>query len=133
MCRQLLHNCRSSSGEKFLPFRAFAASVNAIVATTTQVQREVEWAAKGGNMWGERPRSPGPGRWSGSHVLPCFPIRILLLLHLLIFRHPYLTHMKFDFRIFLVLWIQHFIFFTYIISISTWRKKILPSNFEKIL
>jgi hypothetical protein len=36
MCRQLLHNCRSSSGEKFLPFRAFAASVNAIVATTTR-------------------------------------------------------------------------------------------------
>jgi hypothetical protein len=27
-------------------------------------------------------------------------------------RHPYLTHRKFDFRFFLVLWIQHFIFFT---------------------
>jgi hypothetical protein len=33
MCRQLLHNCRYS-GENFFPFRAFAASVNAIVATT---------------------------------------------------------------------------------------------------
>jgi hypothetical protein len=36
MCRQLLHNCRSSSGENFFPFRAFAASVNAIVAMTKQ-------------------------------------------------------------------------------------------------
>jgi hypothetical protein len=36
MCRQFLHNCRSSSGENFFSFRAFAASVNAIVATTKQ-------------------------------------------------------------------------------------------------
>jgi hypothetical protein len=34
--RQLLHNCHSSSGQKFFPFRAFATSVNAIVAMTKQ-------------------------------------------------------------------------------------------------
>jgi hypothetical protein len=44
MCRQLLHNCRSSSGEKFFPFRTFAASVYAIVATTKQYNnRFSEW------------------------------------------------------------------------------------------
>jgi hypothetical protein len=29
-----------------------------------------------------------------SHVLPCFPIMMLSSLHLVIFRHPYLTHTK---------------------------------------
>jgi hypothetical protein len=33
-----------------------------------------------------------------SHVLPCFPIKMLSSLHLVIFRHPYLTHTKSDFR-----------------------------------
>jgi hypothetical protein len=36
-----------------------------------------------------------------SHVLPYFPILILSSLHLVIFKHPYLTHTKSDFRIFL--------------------------------
>jgi hypothetical protein len=31
------------------------------------------------------------------HVLPCFSIVKLSLLHLVIFRHPYLTHKKSDF------------------------------------
>jgi hypothetical protein len=31
-----------------------------------------------------------------SHVLPCFPTLKQLSLHLVIFRHPYLTHMKSD-------------------------------------
>jgi hypothetical protein len=29
-----------------------------------------------------------------SHVLPCFPILIQSSLHLVIFKHPYLTHTK---------------------------------------
>jgi hypothetical protein len=29
-----------------------------------------------------------------SHVLPCFPILMQSSPHLVIFRHPYLTHMK---------------------------------------
>jgi hypothetical protein len=29
-----------------------------------------------------------------SHVLPCFPTKKLSLLHLVIFRHPYLTHIS---------------------------------------
>jgi hypothetical protein len=33
-----------------------------------------------------------------SHVLPWFPTLSLSSLHLLIFKHPYLTHMKSDFR-----------------------------------
>jgi hypothetical protein len=33
-----------------------------------------------------------------SHVLPCFPIQMLSSLHPVIFRHPYLTHTKSDFR-----------------------------------
>jgi hypothetical protein len=33
-----------------------------------------------------------------SHVLPCFPTLMLSSLHLVIFRHPYLTHTKSDFR-----------------------------------
>jgi hypothetical protein len=33
-----------------------------------------------------------------SHVLPCFPNLILSSLHLLIFRHPYFTHIKSDCR-----------------------------------
>jgi hypothetical protein len=33
-----------------------------------------------------------------SHVLPCFPILIQSLLHLVIFKHPYLTHTKSDSR-----------------------------------
>jgi hypothetical protein len=33
-----------------------------------------------------------------SHELPCFPILILSSLHLVIFRHPYLTYMKSNFR-----------------------------------
>jgi hypothetical protein len=33
-----------------------------------------------------------------SHVMPCFPILIQSSLHLVIFKHPYLTHTKSDFR-----------------------------------
>jgi hypothetical protein len=33
-----------------------------------------------------------------SHVLPCFPILIQSSLHLVIFKHPYLTHTKSDSR-----------------------------------
>jgi hypothetical protein len=33
-----------------------------------------------------------------SHVLTCFPILILSPLDLVIYRHQYLTHMKFDSR-----------------------------------
>jgi hypothetical protein len=33
-----------------------------------------------------------------SHVLPCFPILIQSSLHLVIFKPPYLTHTKSDFR-----------------------------------
>jgi hypothetical protein len=33
-----------------------------------------------------------------SHVLPCFPILMQSLPHLVIFKHPYLTHTKSDFR-----------------------------------
>jgi hypothetical protein len=40
-----------------------------------------------------------------------------------IFRHPYLIHTKSNFRKKLVLWIQHFIFFTSIFQIFAWRKK----------
>jgi hypothetical protein len=32
-----------------------------------------------------------------SHVLPCFPTKNLSLLHVVIFRYPYLTYAKFDF------------------------------------
>jgi hypothetical protein len=62
-----------------------------------------------------------------SHLLPYFPILMLSLLHLVIFRHPYFTHTKSYFRIFLVLWIQHFIFFTSTIQIFTWRKSCLQT------
>jgi hypothetical protein len=43
---------------------------------------------------------------------PLFPILILSSLHLVIYRHPYLTHTKSNFRNFFVILIQHFIFFT---------------------
>jgi hypothetical protein len=33
-----------------------------------------------------------------SHVLPCFPILMQSSPHLVIFKHPYLTHSKSDFR-----------------------------------
>jgi hypothetical protein len=33
-------------------------------------------------------------------MLPCFPILMQSSLHLLFFKHPYLTHTEFDFKIF---------------------------------
>jgi hypothetical protein len=67
-----------------------------------------------------------------SHVLPCFPILMLSSLHLVIFRHPYLTHTKSDFR--------DFCFYEFSTSYSShllfrfpFEEKILPSIFEKIL
>jgi hypothetical protein len=67
-----------------------------------------------------------------SHVLPCFLILMLSSLYLVIFKHPYSTHMKSDLEIFSamnskfhILYINHLDFY--------WKKKILPSNFEKIL
>jgi hypothetical protein len=67
-----------------------------------------------------------------SHMLPCFPIIILSLLNLMIFRHLYFTHVKSDFRIFKchefnTLFSSHLLFGFHL------KKKILPSNFEKII
>jgi hypothetical protein len=67
-----------------------------------------------------------------SHVLPCFPILMLSSLHLVIFRYPYLIHTKSDFRIFLCYEFNTSFSSHLPISFSL-EKKILSSNFEKIL
>jgi hypothetical protein len=62
-----------------------------------------------------------------SHVLPCFPILILSLLHLMIFRYPYLILEFFGAM-------DSTLHFLHIYRLSFYlKKKILPSNFEKIL
>jgi hypothetical protein len=64
-----------------------------------------------------------------SHVLPCFPILIQSSVHLVIFKHPYLTHMKSDFSA-----MNSILHFLHIYRLDFHLKnKILPSNFEKIL
>jgi hypothetical protein len=67
-----------------------------------------------------------------SHVLPCFPIVMLSSLHLVIFRYPYLSHTKSDFR--------KFCCYEFNTSFSSHlpfrfplKKKFLPSIFKKIL
>jgi hypothetical protein len=70
-----------------------------------------------------------------SHVMPCFPILILSSLHLVIFKHPYLTHMN--------LWSLILEIFSDMNSALQFlhiyhsdfhlKKNPLPSNFEKIL
>ena len=67
-----------------------------------------------------------------SHMLPYFPILIKSLLHLMTFRHLDFTHTKYDFR--------NLKFYGFNTSFSLhppfrfpFEKKILPSNFEKIL
>jgi hypothetical protein len=67
-----------------------------------------------------------------SHVLPYFPILILSSLLLVIFRHPYFTHMKSDLKkISATNLALHFLHF-YLLNFHM-KKNILPSNFEKIL
>jgi hypothetical protein len=66
------------------------------------------------------------------HALPCFPILILSSLHLMIFKYPYFTHMKSNFRIFSAM--DSTLYFLHIYRLdSQLKKNILPSNFEKIL
>jgi hypothetical protein len=67
-----------------------------------------------------------------SHVLPCFPILMHSSLHLVIFKHPYLTHMKSDFRNFSAMNLALHILHIYHLDFHL-KKNILPSNFEKIL
>jgi hypothetical protein len=61
--------------------------------------------------------------------LPYFPILILFSLYLVIFRHPYLTHTKSDFRK-KISAMDLAIHFLHIYSLDFHLKKtILPSNF----
>jgi hypothetical protein len=67
-----------------------------------------------------------------SHVLPYILTLKLSSLHQVIFRHPYLTHMKSDFRNlechgFSMSFPPHLLFEFHL------KKKMLPSNSEKIL
>jgi hypothetical protein len=57
-----------------------------------------------------------------SHVLPCFPTLKLSSLYLVIFRHPYLIHMKSNSRNFLCHEFSTSSSSTFSIWISTWRK-----------
>jgi hypothetical protein len=68
-----------------------------------------------------------------SHVLPSFPMLILSSIHLVIFRHQYLTHTK-------NLILENFsainstLHFLHIYCLDFYlKKKFLPSIFEKIL
>jgi hypothetical protein len=64
-----------------------------------------------------------------SHVLPCFPILILSSLHLVIFRHPYLTRILEIFNTMnSALHLLHIYRFDFHL-----KKKNLHSNCEKIL
>ena len=67
-----------------------------------------------------------------SHVLPCFPTLKLSSLHLVIFRHPYLTHLKYDSKKNYAM--NSTLHFSHIYYLDFYLKKnFLPSNFEKIL
>jgi hypothetical protein len=63
-----------------------------------------------------------------SHVLPCFPTLKLSSLHQVIFRHPYLTHMKFDCGN--LLCYESITILPSTIWISHSKKKFLPLNFK---
>jgi hypothetical protein len=67
-----------------------------------------------------------------SHVLPCFPILILSSLHLVIFKLPYLIHMKSDLDVFSAMNSELHFLHIYHLDFHL-KKKILPSHFEKIL
>ena len=65
-----------------------------------------------------------------SHVLPCFPILIQSSLHLVIFRHPYLTHIRSNLEILSAMdSIPHFLYI-YCLDFHL-KKKILPKTLRR--
>ena len=61
---------------------------------------------------------------------PCFLALKLSSLYLMIFKHPYLTHMKSNFGIFYCYEFNMSFYLHLSFGFSTWRKKFLPSIWE---